>query len=184
MKNFERTNKALNKFGLRVITFARGNLLRQRKNASGSLRDSIDYDLKITKKGNIPSSFRLQFLMEDYATFIEDGVNGTRKKYGSPYSYSRKQPPSNVILQWIRTKPVRLRDSKGRYRKQKNREIQSLAFLIARKIKERGIKPTPFFFPAFEKAFDKIDSEVVDTFALELEDFYAFTLQDQLDGNN
>lgn len=178
---FKRTEKALNKFALKTMTFARGNLLRQKKNASGALRDSIDYNITTTRKGENISSFRLQFTLADYGTFVEDGVNGTRKKYGSPYSYTTKQPPSSVILGWLKSKPVKLRDSKGRFRKNKKGELNTLAFLIARKIKERGLKPAPFLKPSFEKVFKGLDKEIVKDFALDMEEFYAFTIQEEID---
>ena len=49
-----------------------------------------------------------------YAGFVHWGVNGTNRSHGSPYSYTTKQPPTDAILRWMRTKPVRLQKKGGK----------------------------------------------------------------------
>jgi len=57
-------------------------------------------------------------------------------------------PPPSKLINWIKAKPIpRFRDKKGRFI-----SYQSQAFLIARSIGKKGIKPFPFMTNAVEQA--------------------------------
>ena len=69
-------------------------------------------------------------------------------------------------------KRIRLRDEKGRYTKG---TYKSIGFILARSIKEKGIKPSLFFTKPFEKAFERLPADLVDKFNLDLDDLLDFT---------
>ena len=128
----EYLKEALGRFADGVVDKAQRNLTSQRRNVSGTLRDSIDYNLKESASGD---SFSLDFLMEKYGMFIDEGVSGIKKKYNTPYSYKSKMPPRGVIDKWVVRKRLSgIRDDKGRFISRK-----SLVYLIQRSIYQKGI---------------------------------------------
>lgn len=127
-----------------LILAIRKNLEENDSIATRKLIQSIHPRIKIF--GNV---FSMELLMEDYWKFVEDG-----RKPG-------KQPPLESIMKWITDKGINLGAFSTRRKKTikalKNKTIRkgfrqrskdslrkSLAFLIARKIGKRGIKPTHF----------------------------------------
>lgn len=100
-----------------------------------------------------------------YAGFVHWGVNGTKKKHGSPYSYTNKQPPVDAILKWMRVKPVRLRDKNGQFipstpyvSEKTGKEIdpmRSAAFGIASAIKRKGMPGVKYWTEAYETMWPK-----------------------------
>ena len=93
--------EALNKFAKGVVTQARYNLTKTKKNASRKLYDSMDYDTKV-----YPNSIRLAFFMEPYGLFQDQGVNGKKVKHGSPFSYRDKMPPPNKLEAMVADKEL------------------------------------------------------------------------------
>ena len=141
----ENIERYLNSFGKYIVQQSRTNLTKGKKNANKSLYNSINF--KVTADAN---GFSVKFYMNNYGTFVDKGVSGNEQKQrykdytgvdkSSPYSYKSKQPPSGIIEKWIKTRGIKGRDEKGRFIKHK-----SLAFLISRSIKAKGIKSTSFF---------------------------------------
>lgn len=155
------TKRALQIFAKNVVKFSRSNLTRQKKNVSKELYDSIQYDLKVHK-----NSFSLSFFMEDYGVFQDKGVSGKKKKYNTEFGFKSKMPPREPILKWIKARRLNLRDDKGRFAKGGQK---SLAFLIQRSIYNKGIKPSLFFTKPFEASFKRLPKDLVERFALDLE---------------
>jgi hypothetical protein len=116
-----------------VVSNAKSILLRNNKNASGRLYNSIRY--------NVNSSGKISFLYAPEGKWVQQG----RRK-------GARQPPTNPIETWIREKGLKGRDPKtGRYISNK-----SLAFLIARGISRDGIKPLPFMKMAITDSINKL----------------------------
>ena len=159
--------QSLNAFGKYVVQQSRSNLTKNKKNASKSLYDSIEYDLKV-----MPNSFSLSFIMDEYGMYQDKGVSGTERKYNTPFSYRNKMPPIKPLADWAKFKNIRLRNEKGQYSKG---NYQTIGFLISRSIFRKGIKPSLFFTKPFEKAFDRLPNEVVEAFALDMENLLEFT---------
>ena len=90
-----------------------------------------------------------------YAQFIHWGVNGTERNRNAPYSYTNKQPPTDVIREWMRVKPVRLRDASGRFVEQTESRLNSAAFMIARSIKRKGIAGIQYWTEAYESVYPR-----------------------------
>lgn len=152
------TQKALDKFGKMVVIRASAQLRLKKINYTGRLDDSLDYDLNVTK-----NSLNLDFLMEDYGVVVDKG-----RKPG-------KGAPPDKILEWVLKKPIRVRDSKGKFVNATMRQKEALAFAINRKIKEEGIKPTNFFSGQFDKYFEKLPRQLQEAYGLDVENFLKFT---------
>jgi len=123
----------------------------------------------------MPNSINVDFEMEDYGLFQDKGVSGKEKKYNTPYSYTTKMPPVKPLADWAKKKSIRLRDDKGKFKKG---NYNTIGFLIARSIYRKGIKPSLFFTKPFEQGFKKLPNELVQQFGLDVEDFLAFTFNE------
>ena len=141
-KNVERY---LESFGKQVVNRAKANLGKA-KGGSTKLAQTIKFEVKSDADG-----FVVKFYMADYGTFLDKGVSGNKKKQSyknyenqtqsSPYSYTTKQPPPDILAKWISKKGLKGRDKKsGRFISN-----LSLAFIIGRAIKRDGIKSLSFF---------------------------------------
>ena len=104
--------------------------------------------------------------MEEYGPFQDKGVKGKKHDYSetmranSPYKFGSGNYRGTWgqfkkgILKWAQMKGIRGRDKKGRFITN-----QSLAFLLARSIYNKGIRATMFFTKPFEKGIDKYGDE-------------------------
>ena len=135
--------------------------------ASRSLQKSLTYSLK---GGRVSFGSPLP-----YAAFIHWGVNGTRKNRNAPYSFRSKQPPMEPILQWMKAKPVRLRDASGKFVKQTESRLRSAAFLIARSIKRKGIVGLRYYSVALETIVPQYREELGEALAQDLVKALSFT---------
>ena len=68
------TRDILNSFAKFVIQQSRSNLTKGKKNVSKALYNSLDYKILSDNSG-----FILQFLMEEYGAYQDQGVSGTKK---------------------------------------------------------------------------------------------------------
>lgn len=159
--------KALESFKDAVIKDSVRNL--NTKKSTGKLAKSIEGEVEVFE-----NSFSIKFLMEEYGLYQDKGVSGVEKKYNTPYSYTNKMPPARALDKWVIRKGIAPRDEQGRFINRK-----SLNFIIARSIYKKGIKPSLFFTKPFEKHFKKLPNELVDKFALDVEDLIAFSLDEK-----
>ena len=178
----------LNKFAKDVVRDSKRNLTRLKKRSSGSLHKSIGYDLNVSR-----NSFSLEFLMEQYGIFVDEGVKGANPSKVSPNARIRGQQAPNSqyrfgsgkvknykgfiksLEKWIAKKNLRFRDEKGKYKKG-NRK--ALTHVIAGNIYNRGIKPSLFFTKPFEKHFKNLPDELLEKYGLEIEEFIEHTLKE------
>jgi len=132
--------------------------------ASGTLEKSLKYRLQI-KGSSINISVYAKGKASQYFLARENG-----RKPG-------KQPPVDAILQWMRIKPIKLRDKEsGKFKKPTEELKRQVAFLIARKIGRDGIKGWKAFDYAYENIWDEYKTKVIDAYG---KDFGA-----SLDGLN
>tara|TARA_B100001093_G_C26125794_1_gene716964 strand:+ start:43 stop:558 length:516 start_codon:yes stop_codon:yes gene_type:complete len=158
------TRKILNSFAKYVIQQSRSNLSKDKKNVSKALYNSLEYDIDLDFDG---SGLILQFLMEEYGAYQDQGVSGTKKKYNTPFSYTNKRPNIGALDKWAVRKSglkKKIRDKKGRFIPRK-----SLIYLIANKIFFQGIKPSLFFTKPFEKRFKTLPNELISAFVNDVE---------------
>jgi hypothetical protein len=158
------------KFGKYVVQQAKSNLTRQKRNTSGDLYNSINYNIFYSN-----NKFSLSFKMEDYGEYQDKGVKGAKSTYSSaadsPYKYTNKMPPASAFSQWVVKKGLDgVRNEKGQFVKRK-----SLQFAIARSIYNKGIPATKFFTTPFGIAFKRLPPDIVSAFQLTEEDFKSFT---------
>jgi len=124
----------------RTRTYPSGNRVSSPINFSKSLSNS----LKLVQKES-GSSHDFNITGNQYGLNVNDG-----RKAGSP-------PPLGDIVQWIKLKPVRLRDFRGRFATANEGSINGLANNIRRSIGMYGIKPTNFIDDAMDKSIEKLD---------------------------
>ena len=169
--DFQRTKQALELFAKAVKLKARKNLKKEKQISSGKLLDSIDYNLNVS-----PNSFSLEFYMEDYGTFMDLGVKGSKSTYpesrNSPYKYSGrfKMIDPTSLDKWLVRKKLAPRDEAGRFIERKN-----LKYMIATSIYRKGLKGSRFFTGAFEEEFKNIDQQVQEAFGLDVNDLLIKT---------
>lgn len=156
------TQQALEDFKRYVIQQARTNLTKGKKNVDKNLYNSLQGFVEKS-----PAGFRLYFEMEDYGMFQDQGVRGKKAYYadqatsGSPFSYKDKMPPIKQLAEWAKKRNIRLRDDKGKFKKG---NYNTIGFLIARSIFEKGMKASLFFTKPFERAFKQLPEDLREAF--------------------
>jgi hypothetical protein len=163
----QQIRKELEKFQKYVISQARANLTRLKKNSSKNLYDSLKGEVTY-KKGD----YTVNIEMDTYGLFVDKGVSGKEKKYNTPYSYKSKMPPPSALDQWIVRKGIAPRDAKGRFITRK-----SLQFLIARGIYKNGIAPSLFLTKPFEAAMRRLPQDVVTAYGIDIEAWMSATVE-------
>ena len=168
---FKNTIQALQKLGNNVVKEGKGILKKKKKTTSGNTLFN-DFDYLVT---NQQDSVTLEFEFggaEDYWQFVDEGVRGVggfkgsgrARGQGSPFKFSSKMPPRQPLMQWIKNKPLKGRDKKGRFIKR-----ESFAFLIQRSIFQRGLERTQFFSKPFTEQLNKQSDNITEAFADDLE---------------
>ena len=168
---FKNTIQALQKFGNNVVKEGKDILKKKKKTTSGNTLFN-DFDYLVT---NQQDSVTLEFEFggaEDYWQFVDEGVKGVggfkgsgrARGQGSPFKFSSKMPPRKPLMQWIKNKPLKGRDKKGRFIKR-----ESFAFLIQRSIFQRGLERTQFFSKPFTEQLNKQTDNITEAFADDLE---------------
>lgn len=128
----ENLKKALDELGGELVKELTTQLLKADKKATGNLINSLDYQVVETIDG-----FFVNLLASDYLKYVDEG-----RKPG-------KMPPPLRFLKWIQVRNIKFKDKKGKIIKP-----ESTAFLIARSIGKKGIKPTD----VIRKSIDSIYS--------------------------
>ena len=115
--------EVLDNYGAYVVQQAKSNLTKDKK-GSGSLYNSIEYKLETEE-----NLFLLDFLMEDYGPFVDEGVKGAnpslvnssvtgrvgiQKAPYSKFKYTSKRPPLEMLVNWAKSKNVRFRVKKDK----------------------------------------------------------------------
>ena len=119
-------------WGNELIAQMQNRLRINKTNATSSLYESINPEIKGTQRG-----YRLTVLMEDYWQYVEEG-----RRAG-------KMPPIKNIYEWIRYK--RPMQDKIQQSPDKIAATNSLAYVIARKIGQKGTKAQPFISNSLKK---------------------------------
>lgn len=177
MVNLEHTQKTLEKFRDYVIQQSRSNLTKSDKNVSKKLYNEIKGNVKVSQ-----NSFQLGFEMPIYGQFQDKGVKGKFSSFkapNSPFKFGTgtglKGGLTRGIEKWVQAKRFQFRDKKtGKFMSYKN-----TAFLISRSIYTTGLRPSLFFTKPFEAGYKKyIDEDLINQFALDVEDLMQYTLKD------
>lgn len=144
-------NKTLTKFSKSVVTKSKKNIVDRKINSGGDLRRSISF--KLVKKG-------VEFYMEDYGVLRDAGQLGKKRKILKGWNktvfvprgkgFTTKFPKIDAIKKWIRTKPIR-----------GNHSLNSMAYLIGRKIYNEGIQPGLFFSDAYNEYYPQLEKDIL-----------------------
>jgi hypothetical protein len=175
------TIQAMQKLGANVVKEGRQILKRKKKTTSqNTLYKGFDYMVK-------GSDTRIELIFEfggaeDYWDFVDEGVKGTgssggRSKttgrfmrgQGSPFKFRKKNIARGVVAKWIKNKPLKLRNAKGRFIEKTKANIKSAAFVIGRAIAQRGLTRTQFFTRPFTQQLNKQTDAILDAFGNDVE---------------
>ena len=165
----ENLERYLDSFGKYVVQQSRTNLTKGKKNVDKTLYNSIKFEVSTGTDG-----LSIEFYMADYGTFVDKGVSGASKKRSfknwegkdapSPYSYTTKGPPIDILSKWIKKKGIKP-EGTGRGRsKNTGQFVSGLAYLISKKIKREGIKSISFFSKPLSLWYDKLQDDFLKAF--------------------
>lgn len=163
----------MQKFGAEVVERAMLNLgvyrtvrgKKRRAVASDTLRKSLSY---YYDSRNSTLEFFAKGKAANYADFVEQGVNGLNKNQSSPYSFRKNVVAINPIIEWMRIKPIRIRDKNGKIVKQTPSLIRSKAYAIAKGIAQNGIPPLFYWRDAVEDKIVDFEDEFMEVLSKEI----------------
>lgn len=129
------TMRVLNEFAQSIVDTYKGKIQQY---SSGRLYNSVTFKTSITGKG-----LKITIRLADYWQYIEYG----RRK-------GARMPPIKAIKDWIEVRnivprPVRLSSGKTEVP-----TTESLAYIIARSISRKGIKPRPYMQESIDVNMD------------------------------
>ena len=165
---FKNVDDILNKYGKYVVQQSKSNLTKDKK-GGGDLYNSVSYKIEKSQ-----GDFLLDFLMEDYGAFVDKGVKGKTSTYPetsaalSKFQYGsgtgKKGGLTKGINAWLKKKRFQFRDKKGRFM-----SYESMTYLIARSIYNKGLKANLFFTKPFEAGLKRLPDDLIKGFALDIE---------------
>ena len=166
--DFKNVDEVLNAYAEYVVDSAKKNLVDERKSL-GDLYKSVSY--KYEKSQDL---FLLDFLMEDYGTFVDKGVRGKTSTYPetaaslSQFQYGSGNFPKYGLREgikgWLEKKRFQWRDKKGKFM-----SYDTMTYLISRSIYNKGLKANLFFTTPFELGLQKLPKQLTDAFSLDIE---------------
>ena len=166
--DFKNVDEVLNAYAEYVVDSAKKNLVDERKSL-GDLYKSVSYTFD--KSQNL---FLLDFLMEDYGVFVDKGVKGKTSTYPetkaalSQFQYGSGNFPkgglTEGINEWMKKKRFQWRDERGRFM-----SYESMSYIIARSIYNKGLKANLFFTTPFELGLRNLPKQLTDAFSLDIE---------------
>ena len=171
--DFKNVDEVLNAYAEYVVDSAKKNLVDERKSL-GDLYKSVSY--KYEKSQDL---FLLDFLMEDYGVFVDKGVKGKTSTYPetaaslSQFQYGSGNFPkgglTEGINEWMKKKRFQWRDERGRFM-----SYESMSYIIARSIYNKGLKANLFFTTPFEFGLRNLPINLKDAFKLDIENAIIF----------
>jgi len=178
---FRNTIQAMQKLGTNVVTEARNNLQKLKKETrANTLYNDMNYVVTADKSG-VELEWRFGGA-SDYWNFVNEGVEGSgsskgrskatgrfTKGKGSPFKFKGNNIAKGVVLKWIANKPLKLRNAKGQFKEKTQANLKTAAFLIGRAIAQRGLTRTLFFDKAYNKEIEKAEEKIGQSFAEDLE---------------
>jgi hypothetical protein len=141
--------RVVQNWGNELIAQMQNRLRANKTNASSSLSQSIEPQIKGTQSG-----YRLTVLMQDYWFYVENGRKPTKgggngELYKNIYEWIRYKTP---MQQKIAQSPDRIAATK------------SLAYVITRKIHREGTKAQPFVTPSLKQVTTQTLAQRIGTY--------------------
>ena len=172
--NTKNIENYLNSFGQNVVDDSK-KLLHSEKGRT-ALGKSIRFKVVPTATG-----FSTKFYMDDYGTFLDKGVSGNKKKQSfqdwkgrgmsSPYSYTTKGPPIDILSKWIKRKGIKPKGLGRGRSKDTGQYISGFAYLISKKIKREGIKSLAFFQKPLGLWYDRLQDDFLKIFKQDIQSY-------------
>jgi hypothetical protein len=152
---FDKLIDALNEFRGEYVRELTNSLTEKNLISSGQLGESIKLNVqpKVKLFGQI---YRMQIRMAEYGENVDKG------------RAPGKGLPVGVLEEWLKY-PNTLQKVTGQDKQLSDYERKSLAFVINRSIKRKGIKPKNWIQPAFDKVTPKIAGVVEAAIAEDIE---------------
>jgi hypothetical protein len=147
------TDKVVKTLEKNILSKAKKNLSDSK--SSGRLQSSLKTSEKESKGG-----VEISIQMEDYGTYVDEG-----RKPG-------KGVPVDDLKKWIRQKGLTF-NSQSKSKQTTEQKINSLAFLINRKIKKEGIEATDFLQDVLDELFPKFSDDYVNAYGDDTIDYVA-----------
>lgn len=125
-----------------VLDEPKGSNPSRDSNATGSLRASIRPKDLITNGEEV----LVEVIAEDYWDRLNQGVNGTARSWGSPYSFDSMGLTDefrNRIKTWVR--------DRGITPKEPEMSQDDLAYVIAKSVRKKGVMPVHFMDEGFSE---------------------------------
>lgn len=179
----------LEDYGQKFMDAFRVSLEKHGKYVSGNLSSSIiAMPVKV-----LGQTLTMEIRASEYFKFVNDGVNGTQVDRGSIYSFRKKNINKSAMLKHIANRGVDYKglqnyytNSKGLKVKRKaplkkEKALNTLAFLIGRKVSKKGIKPTHF---ADEVIESNLKNEMEKELSKSIGRLITVELRKVIDGNN
>ena len=126
--------------------FPNGRTINEPIDSTGKLKGSLETHMTKSrmKKFAEGGSFSLGIRGNSYGEKVDEGT--------------KQVPDVDELVDWIKSKPVRLRDARGKFITRSDAAIRTIAGLIRRKIRTYGSEPTNFIGDAIEIAMQQINS--------------------------
>ena len=162
----ENLERYLKSFADQVVSDSKK--LLQSKKGSTELGNSIRAKVSVD-----PNGYSVKFYMADYGTFVDKGVSGNKnpisysdgtKIKSSPYQYTTKGPPIDILSKWIKKKGIKPKGLGRGRSKNTGQFVSGLAYLISKKIKREGIKSLSFFSKPLSLWYDKLQDDFLKVF--------------------
>ena len=166
--------RRLNSFAKQVVKDSQDIL--QKEKGSTSLGKSIRFQVSKEEGG-----FSTKFYMADYGEYLDKGVSGNKVKRSykdydnktktSPYKYTTKGPPIDILSKWIKRKGIKPKGFKRGRSKNTGQFVSGFAFLISKKIKREGIKSLSFFQRPLGLEFKKLEKDMLKMITLDIRSY-------------
>ena len=159
-----KVKQVLNSFGEKVVAKSKENL--SPRSVSGNLASKIKFVATV-----MPNSMSLKFDLGEYGQGIDQGIKGSTSENqvtaDTPFKF-QSVIPSRAMQQNLDTWASRV--GFVPFSKDRRFAIATLGAIIL----QRGIKPTHFFRDAYEEHFATLETEIIEAFGLDLDDFFEF----------
>ena len=182
---FVEVEKVLDSYSKYVIQQAKSNLTKSGK-GDGALYNSLKFEVIQDN-----TAMLVEFFMEDYGIFVDEGVKGAdpslvdSQKTGrvgiqkaplSKFSYKSKKPPLDMLVDWAKRKNVRFRVKKGQKGggQFKKGSYRSMGFWLQKSIYAQGMAPTYFFSKPYNNGIEKYELQIAEAFLADIESKMIF----------
>lgn len=139
-------NRVIDKFEKDLETKVKANL--KAKSNTGKLKSSFDVVKEVSE-----NRIRVIIDMEHYGEWVDKG-----RKPG-------KGIPVNVLQKWIKSRNLVLQDTSGKDLPMTPSRLDSLSYVINKKIREKGIEPTFFLTEPLDVLLPKFTNDLTEAFA-------------------